>query len=101
MECKLIAEGANGPLDDDADVVFHSRNIEVIPDVLANSGGVLVSYYEWLQCRSGEWWSKDMVIEKMNIQMKDRYEEILRTSKEFNCTLREACYMYAMTKIKS
>lgn len=100
MKCKLIVEGANGPLDDDADVIFHSRNIEVIPDVLANSGGVLVSYYEWLQCRSGEWWSKDMVIEKMNAQMKDRYEEILRVSKEFNCTLREACYMYAMIKIK-
>lgn len=100
MKCKIIIEGANGPLDNDADVIFHSRNIEVIPDVLANSGGVLVSYYEWLQCRSGEWWSKDMVIEKMNTQMKDRYEEILRISKEFDCTLREACYMYAMTKIK-
>lgn len=99
MQCKIVAEGANGPLDDEADEVFRSRNIEVIPDVLANSGGVLVSYYEWLQCRSGEWWTKETVIEKMDAQMKDRFKEIQEVSKQFQCNLREACYIYAMTKI--
>lgn len=64
-QCKLIAEGANGPLDLDADKLLTSKNIEIIPDVLCNSGGVIVSYFEWLQNRTNEYWSLSVVETKL------------------------------------
>lgn len=64
-DCKLVAEGANGPLDMDADRVLTERNIAVIPDVLCNSGGVIVSYFEWLQNRTNEYWPLHQVEMKL------------------------------------
>ncbi|NBP30611.1 MAG: hypothetical protein EBV23_13740 [Flavobacteriia bacterium] len=71
-DCKLVAEGANGPLDTDADRLLTERNIPVIPDVLCNSGGVIVSYFEWLQNRTNEYWSLQQVEMKL--------KELLRTT---------------------
>jgi len=64
-DCKLVAEGANGPLDMDADRLLTEKNIAVIPDVLCNSGGVIVSYFEWLQNRTNEYWPLQQVEMKL------------------------------------
>ena len=61
----MLVEGANGPTVIEADRVFVDKNIEVIPDVLCNSGGVIVSYFEWLQNRSNDYWSLEKVEEKL------------------------------------
>ena len=99
MNCQYIVEGANGPIFASAENVLSSKNITVIPDVLANSGGVLVSYYEWLQNRYGEYWEENTVKEKMDHQMKKTYQKMVNTSQEYKCSLREACYIYALKKI--
>ena len=99
LNCKFIAEGANGPIYDSAEDILKLNNITVIPDVLANSGGVLVSYFEWLQNRSGEYWEKDTVVQKMDIKMIKTYRKICDVAEKYNCTLREACYIYALIKI--
>ena len=99
LNCKFIAEGANGPIHDSAEDILKLNNITVIPDVLANSGGVLVSYFEWLQNRSGEYWEKDTVVQKMDIKMIKTYRKICDVAEKYNCTLREACYIYALIKI--
>jgi len=90
LNCKFIAEGANGPIHDSAEDILKLNNITVIPDVLANSGGVLVSYFEWLQNRSGEYWEKDTVVQKMDIKMIKTYRKICDVAEKYTCTLREA-----------
>ncbi len=99
LDCSYIVEGANGPIDTTAEESLLNKNIQIIPDVLANSGGVLVSYYEWLQNKAGEYWTQKEVITKMNDQMKSTYHKIVDVSVKYNCSLREACYIYALEKI--
>jgi glutamate dehydrogenase (NAD(P)+) len=78
MDCRLIVEGANGPTVLEADRVFVEKNIEVIPDVLCNSGGVIVSYFEWLQNRSNDYWSLEKVEEKLEEMIGKTFHEFLR-----------------------
>jgi glutamate dehydrogenase/leucine dehydrogenase len=78
MDCRLIVEGANGPTVIEADRVFVEKNIEVIPDVLCNSGGVIVSYFEWLQNRSNDYWSLEKVEEKLAEMINKTFQEFLR-----------------------
>ena len=99
MNCKYIVEGANGPISESAEHILHDKNIEIVPDVLSNSGGVLVSYFEWVQNLSGQYWDRQTVINKMNKQMKHSYMKIVDVSNQYNCSLREACYIYALEKI--
>ena len=99
MNCKFIVEGANGPISESAEDILYDKNIEIVPDVLANSGGVLVSYFEWIQNLSGQYWDRQTVINKMNKQMKHSYMKIVDVSNQYNCSLREACYIYALEKI--
>jgi glutamate dehydrogenase/leucine dehydrogenase len=77
MDCRLIVEGANGPTVLEADRVFVEKNIEVIPDVLCNSGGVIVSYFEWLQNRSNDYWSLEKVEEKLAEMIEKTFHEFL------------------------
>ena len=78
MDCRLVVEGANGPTIMEADRVFVERGIEVIPDVLCNSGGVIVSYFEWLQNRSNDYWCLEKVEDKLEEIMEKTFEEFLR-----------------------
>ncbi|MDU0945905.1 Glu/Leu/Phe/Val dehydrogenase [Anaerococcus obesiensis] len=99
LDVKLIAEGANGPTTPEADIILKEKNVEVIPDVLANSGGVLVSYYEWIQNQYGNYWSKEEVQEKQEKDMLKALEGIFEIKEEFNTNIREASYMFAIKRI--
>jgi glutamate dehydrogenase/leucine dehydrogenase len=78
MDCRLVVEGANGPTVMEADRVFVERGIEVIPDVLCNSGGVVVSYFEWLQNRSNDYWCLEKVEDKLEEIMDKTFHEFLK-----------------------
>lgn len=99
LDVKLIAEGANGPTTPEADKILKEKNVEVIADILANSGGVLVSYYEWIQNQYGNYWSKDEIQEKQVKDMKKALDGIYQIKEEYKTDLREASYMFAIKRI--
>lgn len=99
LDVKLIVEGANGPTTPEADKILKEKNVEVIADILANSGGVLVSYYEWIQNQYGNYWSKEKVQEKQVKDMKKSLDGIYKIKKEYKTDLREASYMFAIKRI--
>ena len=78
LDCRLIAEGANGPTVLDADKILLEKNIEVIPDVLCNSGGVIVSYFEWLQNRSNDYWCLEVIEKKLELMLEQTFAEFLK-----------------------
>lgn len=100
IDCDLIAEAANGPIDNEADEILESRDITIIPDILANSGGVLVSYYEWLQNKRDEYWSEKEIRDKFDSKISDTFKKIYSLSIRNNCTLRDASYMYSLKKLE-
>lgn len=99
LDCKLVVEGANGPTYFAADKVLEKRGIDVIPDILANSGGVVVSYFEWLQNKYSEYWVKEYVIKKLEDKMAQTFKKIHKLKNEKNITYRQACYYYTLKKI--
>jgi glutamate dehydrogenase (NAD(P)+) len=101
INCKLIVEGANGPTNYEADLILKEKNIDVIPDILANSGGVLVSYFEWLQNKNNEYLTEEEIYDKLEKKMQLVFQKVHQTSKEYNCTLREAAYIVAMKNIEA
>ena len=82
INCKLIVEAANGPLDLDADKILDNKKIIVIPDILANSGGVIVSYFEWLQNKRSEYWCLDKVNKMLNIKMIEAFNNVYMYSEQ-------------------
>ena len=100
LKCKLIAEGANGPTYPDAEEVLEERGIDLIPDILANSGGVIVSYYEWLQNKRSERWELEEVETRLENRMKSTYEQARHYAKERNIDLRSACYGIGLERIQ-
>ncbi len=95
----VILEIANGPVTPEADAALTDNGIIVVPDVLANAGGVTVSYFEWLQNRSGTVWSAEQVRERLEDTMRDAYRDVADFAAERNITLREAAYALALTRI--
>jgi glutamate dehydrogenase (NAD(P)+) len=100
IDCQLIVEGANGPTTEEADKILKDKNITVIPDILANSGGVLVSYYEWLQNKQNMSWEKEDIIKKLDVRMAQCYNKIDYISKKYNCTMREASFIYSLQSLE-
>ena len=92
---------ANGPTAPEADVVFAKKGTVVIPDILANSGGVCTSYYEWYQNMHKEKWSKEQVLEKLSKQIKLAFADVLERQKKYKTTFRNAAYILAAERIIS
>lgn len=99
VKAKLIVEMANGPTTPEADEIFAKKNIPVIPDILANSGGVCVSYYEWYQNMNNEVWSKEDVLEKLSKQIKQAFVDVYELQKKYNTTFRTGAYILAAERI--
>ena len=101
LKCKLVVEGANGPLTENADKICFEKKIDVIPDILANSGGVLVSYFEWLQNKQDYYWSVDKVLNKLDLNMTNAFDKIYNISLKNNSNMRDACYYYSLKRIET
>jgi glutamate dehydrogenase (NAD(P)+) len=99
LQVKLVAEGANGPCSPDGEAVLLRRGIEVLPDVLANAGGVTVSYYEWVQNRRSEQWTLEEVDERLERAMLDAYDRMAQFARQNGCSNRIACYGVAMQRL--
>ncbi|MCX2744676.1 Glu/Leu/Phe/Val dehydrogenase [Mangrovivirga sp. M17] len=99
VKAKLIVEGANGPTSAKADAIINEKGIMVAPDILANAGGVTVSYFEWVQNRLGYKWTAERVNRRSDRIMKDAFDRVYKTSKEYNVPLRIAAYILAIDKV--
>ena len=99
VQAGILLEIANGPVTPEADRILSAKGSTVIPDVLANAGGVTVSYFEWIQNRTGERWNREMVETKLHQTMRSAYREVSDFAKEHGTTLREASYALALTRI--
>lgn len=99
IKAKIIAEGANGPVTASADAILEEKGIMVIPDILANAGGVTVSYFEWVQDRQGYFWTEERVNRRLTRMMREAFNLIYGVSEQYNITLRQAAYVYAIDKV--
>jgi glutamate dehydrogenase (NAD(P)+) len=99
IKAKVIAEGANGPTTPDAHRQLHERGVFVIPDILANAGGVTTSYFEWVQDRHGYFWSEDDVNARLESKMVEAFSDVLQTSTRYKTDLRTAAYIVAINRV--
>ena len=99
VKCKILAEGANGPTTAAADEILADKKVFVIPDILANAGGVTTSYFEWVQDRQGYFWKESVVNEQLEHIMKAAFEDVVRYSETHNVNNRIAAYMLAIDRV--
>lgn len=99
IKAKLIVEGANGPTTASADPILEEKGILVVPDIVANAGGVTVSYFEWVQDRMGFYWTVKMVNERLEEMMLSAFENVYNTAKKYNVSLRLGAYILAVDKV--
>jgi len=99
VKAKFIFEVANGPIDSAADLVLEARGIQVIPDILVNAGGVTVSYFEWVQNRSGLYWTLEEVNQRLKHKMVEETEAIWKKSQELSVSMRTAAYVYGLNRL--
>jgi len=100
LDVKLVAEGANSPTDPTGDVILQRKKIDVIPDILCNSGGVIVSYFEWLQNKRSEFWDLEEVDRKLYKKIIEAYERVRDTAEKFKVDWRKAAYIAAISKLE-
>ncbi len=99
IDCKIILEGANGPTTPEADEVLNQKGIHVIPDILANSGGVCVSYFEYIQDMNAYFWKLERIYDELKNILLEAFENVYRISKERNISLRTAAYVISVSRI--
>jgi len=98
IEAKVILELANGPTTNLAHEILIDKKVNMLPDILANAGGVTVSYFEWLQNKAGESWELSQVKEKLQKKMATAYNNIVETAKNYNLDMRSAAFVFAISK---
>ncbi len=101
LNVKLVAEGANGPTNPDGDKILHEKGTDLLPDVLCNAGGVIVSYFEWLQNKRSEFWDLEEVDGKLHRKIVAGYERVRDTAREHNIDWRTAAYIVALSRLET
>jgi glutamate dehydrogenase (NAD(P)+) len=99
VKAKVIVEGANGPTVAKADPILDEKGILVVPDILANSGGVTVSYFEWVQDRQGYFWTLDRVNRRLDRMMHDAFNNVFQTAEKYKVSMRVGAYILAIDKV--
>jgi glutamate dehydrogenase (NAD(P)+) len=99
VQAKLIVEGANGPTTDEADRILESKGVHVVPDILANAGGVTVSYFEWVQDRAGFFWPEAEVNQRLDEIMHRSFTEVAEMAEKNKTSLRIGAYMLAVDRV--
>jgi glutamate dehydrogenase len=99
IRSKIVAEGANGPTTPQADEILFRNGVFVIPDILANSGGVIVSYFEQVQNQMNYYWSEEEVRNKLQSTIVSAFKEVLAVAEEYKVNMRIAAYMKALKRV--
>lgn len=99
VRAKVIVEGANGPVTAEADRMLADRGVTIVPDILANAGGVVVSYFEWVQSRAQFYWELDEVERRLEIYMRRAMESVLAKAKAYDVSYREAAFILAVDRV--
>lgn len=99
VKAKLVVEGANGPVTPVADMILRDKGVEVVPDILANAGGVVVSYLEWTQNLQGQRFTREEVLRGLDLKMQDSLKNLLQVKKELGLSLRTAGYVLAVKSV--
>ncbi len=99
VRAKYIVELANGPVTPEADEILYKKGVFILPDILANAGGVTVSYFEWVQNRMGYYWEESEVVEKLDKKMSKAFKEIYDVMEEYGVNSRKASYIVALRRI--
>ncbi len=99
IRARIVAEGANGPTTPEAHKLLHERGVFVIPDILANAGGVTTSYFEWVQDRHGYFWEESEVNKRLESKMVEAFDDVLKTSVKYKTDMRTAAYIVAINRV--
>lgn len=99
VQAKLIVEGANGPISSNADAILDSKGILIVPDILANAGGVIVSYFEWVQNRRGHYYSEQEIRDKAAPMLEEAFDKVFATHQKHGCSMRLAAYIAAIERL--
>jgi glutamate dehydrogenase (NAD(P)+) len=99
IKAKIIVEGANGPTTQRADEIMNAKGVLVVPDILANAGGVTVSYFEWVQDRAGFFWRESEVNERLEDIMVQSFRDVAAMAEKYNVSFRIAAYMLGISRV--
>ena len=99
LKARIVVEGANGPTTAVADEILTEKRIFVVPDILANAGGVTASYFEWVQDRQGYFWKEAVVNEQLETILRDSFDDVVRYAEAHNVNNRIAAYMLAIDRV--
>ena len=100
ITAKVVAEGANGPTDTEGEAILREKGVEIIPDILCNSGGVIGSYIEWLQNKRAEYWKIEEVLRMINEKITTAFTSVVNTAGEFNTDWRTSAYIVALRRLE-